>query len=401
MKKIKAVVLEKSGSRYTVLAENGTFRHVQRRQNVEVGEEIEIQLASLEGFGALRAWAGVAALFLLVLTTLFAWNLYQAPTAVALLSVDINPSIQFTIDEQGNLLKIKTKNEDAERLISKIELKGEPIAKVLEQIVTEAHNQNFLNPEQPWIVVGYSPLIIDTSEQADKNLSEDQIVSWLKKDTEENGFTPQVTFFALTPQDRELAQRENLTLGEYALWQTAEKAGVNTQPEKLRDTLERVELLENPKVQAQVKADKKGHEYPSVEGRMLDKGKDQESENKQQNKKIEDRKKDEKSEPEGNDSDKGIGSDRNNEIWNNKDIRIENDRKGIENEKDKGQQGKGDGDHISTRGDKAANKKANLPSFLRIGNPSSLEYELLQTKGENKPKNDKLDKGSLDGREKR
>jgi len=401
MKKIKAVVLEKSGSRYTVLAENGTFRHVQRRQNVEVGEEIEIQLASLEGFGGLRAWAGVAALFLMVLTTLLAWNLYQAPTAVALLSVDINPSIQFTIDEQGNLLKIKTKNEDAERLISKIELKGEPIAKVLEQIVTEAHNQNFLNPEQPWIVVGYSPLIIDTSEQADKNLSEDQIVSWLKKDTEENGFTPQVTFFALTPQDRELAQRENLTLGEYALWQTAEKAGVNTQPEKLRDTLERVELLENPKVQAQVKADKKGHEYPSVEGRMLDKGKDQESENKQQNKEIEDRKKDEKSEPEGNDSDKGVGSDRNNEIWNNKDIRIENDRKGIENEKDKGQQGKGDGDHISTRGDKAANKKANLPSFLRIGNPSSLEYELLQTKGENKPKNDKLDKGSLDGREKR
>jgi len=330
MKKIKAVVLDKSGSRYTVLDENGSFRHVHRRQNAEVGEEIEIRLASLEGFGGLRAWAGVAAMFLLVLTTLFAWNLYQAPTAVALLSVDINPSIQFTIDDQGNLLKVNTKNEDAERLLSKIELKGNPIDKVLEQIVTEAYNQKFLNAERSWIIVGYSPLVTEVSEHVDRNLSENQIVSWLKKDFEKNGFTPQVAFFALNPQERELAQNENLTLGEYALWQTAVKAGVATQPDELRDTLERVQLLENSKVQAQVKEDKKGLESssPPAEDRMFDKGKDQALENRQQkqgtenqnnnenrNKNKNKNKNESESEnengkendqPQGNDKDKGI-----------------------------------------------------------------------------------------------
>ena len=81
-----------------------------------MGEEIEIR-TGIVGFSGLRVWAGVAALFLLVLTSLLGWNLYQAPTAVALLSVDINPSLQFTIDAQGHLLKFQTQNEDAKRML--------------------------------------------------------------------------------------------------------------------------------------------------------------------------------------------------------------------------------------------------------------------------------------------
>lgn len=67
MREMKAVVLERSGSRYTVLDQDGTFRQVHRRLNVEVGEEIQIQ-SWTEYFGEVRIWAGTGALFLLVLT---------------------------------------------------------------------------------------------------------------------------------------------------------------------------------------------------------------------------------------------------------------------------------------------------------------------------------------------
>ena len=105
MSKMKAVVLEKSGSRYTVLGQDGTFRQVHRRLNAEVGEEVQIQPWT-EYFSGIRIWAGAVALFFLVLTTLLGWNLYQAPTAVALLSVDINPSVQFSLDQQGHFNRI-------------------------------------------------------------------------------------------------------------------------------------------------------------------------------------------------------------------------------------------------------------------------------------------------------
>jgi len=254
---MKAVVLEKSGSRYTVLGKNGTFRQVHRRVSAEVGEEIEIR-SGIEGFRGLRVWAGVAALFLVVLTTIMGWNLYQAPTAVALLSVDINPSLQFAIDAQGHLVKLQMQNEDAKRMLSKIDLTGKPIAEVLGQIVTQAYDQKFLNAEHHWVVVGYSPMTDKMSKQMPEGLNVNQITTWITENVEKKGFTPQVAVFPLTSQERVLAQKGDLTLGEYALWQTAQKAGVMTQPEKLKDTAERVRLLENPQVQAQIQSVKKG-----------------------------------------------------------------------------------------------------------------------------------------------
>lgn len=253
---MKAVVLEKSGLRYTVLGQDGTFRQIHRRLNAEVGEEILIQ-PWIEYFSGVRVWAGAVALFLVVFTTIFGWTLYQAPTAVALLSVDINPSLQFELDNQGHLVKFETQDEDAKRMLSQIDLKGKPIEEVLEQIITQAYDQKFLSTEKQWVVVGYSPMTNKTLEQMPKELNENQIISLVTKIGESKGLIPQVAVFSLTSQERELAQKGDLTLGEYALWQSADKAGIVTQPEKLKETSERVRLLENPQVQVQIKAEKK------------------------------------------------------------------------------------------------------------------------------------------------
>jgi len=367
MSKIKAVVLEKSGSRYTVLDKNGTFRHVHRQQDAEVGQEIEIKLG-FEGLRGLRVWAGVAALFLMVLTTIVGWNLYQAPTAVALLSVDINPSLQFTIDNEGYLVKINTQNEDAEHLLSKIDLKGKPIDEVLRQIVTEAYNQKFLNSEQPWVVVGYSPLVNDGLEQVAKDLNENQILSWLSENTKENGFTPQVAFFSLTTQERELAEKGDLTLGEYALWQTAVEAGVETQPEKLKDTSERVRLLEDSKVRAKVKEKKETDSFSALSKTQIpeyDKGNDQATKKSQQ--KIDQGSKNDKDKDEGNERNGDKDRDINDKGSSRGSQRSEDKDKGkeIERGKEKGQEPKKNEAPINTS-DKARNNWFNDQSLSRV-----------------------------------
>lgn len=264
MGKMKAVVLEKSGSHYTVLGKNGSFCKVHRRLNAEVGEEIEIQ-TGIAGFNGLRVWAGAAALFLLVLTSLLGWNLYQAPTAVALLSVDINPSLQFTLDAQGHVLKLQTQDEDAELMLKQIDLTGKPIDEVLEHVITLAFEQNYLNAEQRWVVVGYSPMSNKASEQMPKELNEDHIIAWVSETVEKKGLTPQIAVFTLTPKEQKQAQKNDLTLGEYALWQNAQKVGVETQPMKLKESSERIRILENPQVQVRVKEEKEKKEEKKTE----------------------------------------------------------------------------------------------------------------------------------------
>ena len=234
-------------------------------------------------------------------------------------------------------------------MLSNIDLKGKPIDKVLAQIVTEAFKQKFLNPEHPWVVVGYTALVDNSIIQVAKDLNENQIVKWLTENVEENGFTPQVEFFVLTPQDRELAQKGDLTLGEYALWQTAVKAGVETQPERLRDTSERVRLLENSKVRAQVKENKKELESPSstFQGQIheLDKGKDQETGNYQKYNNQESK------------SQKGEDKDK-----------VKESEKEI-----KGEKGRGKGQEVNKNeaqintSDKARNNKVDVPSPEKKG----------------------------------
>jgi hypothetical protein len=257
MSKIKAVVLERKGTKYTVLSQSGTFRQVYRRQDAEIGEEIEIS-SGMEISRNVRVWAGMAAVFLLVLSAFVGWNLYQAPTAVALLSVDINPSVQFTLDAQGQLISVQMQNGDAKRMLSKTDLHGKSLDSVLKQIINQAILQQFLTFEHHWIVVGYSPMTSNASVQMPSELNKDRITQWVTEQAEKQGFAPQVAVFDLAPQECALAQKENLTLGEYALLETAQKAGVVTQPEMLKDTSERVRVLENPKVQEQLKKEQNG-----------------------------------------------------------------------------------------------------------------------------------------------
>lgn len=257
MRKIKAVVLEKSRTHYNVLDMDGTFRQVRQKSSAEVGDEIEINVGR-EGFGRIRIWAGVVALFLMVVTSLVGWTIYHAPTAVALVSVNINPSLEFTLDAEARLLKIETQNEDARKMLGQNDFKGKPVEEILAEIVTMAYNQNFINSEQHWVVVGYSPIPNKIMKNVPKEINEAQINDWVTESMEKKGYTPQVAVFTLTSEDREHAQKRDLTIGEFGLWQTAQKAGVTTKPEKLKETSERVRLLENPQVQALVLAEKQG-----------------------------------------------------------------------------------------------------------------------------------------------
>lgn len=257
MSKIKAVVLEKSGSTYTVLAKNGSFRQVRSRQNAEVGEEIEIH-TGVEGLPGLRVWASAVALFLFVITAFLGWNLYQAPTAVALVSVDINPRLELSIDSQGHVIKSQAQNDDAQGLLTQINLPGKPINEAINQIITQAVKQKFLSPEQNWVVIGYSPMSNKTEERMPKELNQQQILTWVTQSVENKDLNPQVAVFSLTPQEKESAQKGDLTLGEYALWQIAQKAGVEIKPEQLKETSERTQLLENSRVQTQMNVVKEG-----------------------------------------------------------------------------------------------------------------------------------------------
>ncbi|MFZ3102654.1 MAG: hypothetical protein WA131_04865 [Desulfitobacteriaceae bacterium] len=265
MSKVKAIVLEKTSGFYLVLDSDGTFRRVRSRFKAEVGEEIEVVsgttgISDLLDFSdkrksVLRVLLSVAAILLLTIGSTLAWSSWQAPVAVGLLSVDINPSLEIALDKGARIVSAKAKNEDALKLLQGVNLKGQTLTIALNRLVSRAVELHFLNEERKWIVLGLSEGSAGkTSKPSDfAGVDSQTLQSGLNEVAATKGLDLQVVMFKLTSQEGLEAQKAGLSLGEYALWQTAEKAGHSVPPQTLKNTTERSNLLEVPAVQAELK----------------------------------------------------------------------------------------------------------------------------------------------------
>ncbi len=262
MSKGKAIVLEKAGGFYLVLDSDGTFRRVRSLFKAEVGEEIEVNSAvsavsvvSDKRKRALRVLLSAAAIVLLTVGSMLGWSSWQTPVAVAMLSVDINPSLEIALDKGAHIVSVKAKNEDALKLLQGVEIEGQTLTIAMNRLVSRAVELHFLNEERKWIILGLSEGSTGkTSKQSDfAGVDSQALQSGLNEVEASKGLGLQVVMFKLTSQEGLEAQDAGLSLGEYALWQTAEKAGHSVPPQTLRNTEDRSHLLEVPAVQAELK----------------------------------------------------------------------------------------------------------------------------------------------------
>lgn len=249
MKQLKAVVLEKKGSMVTVLAADGSFQKVRYRKPVAVGVEIEITEVS-QHQPKWRIMASIAAVFLFTLMGSMSWNLYQGTTAVAMISVDINPRVQLTIDQKGRVRQFEALNSDAERVVAGLELKGEPWNQALEDIIEQSATLNYLNSEHNWVLVGYSP--VKAGKEIPKGVTPDDIAQKIETAAQAEGLDPKLAVYQLSAEEQIQAKELGLTLGEYALMNTAKDAGIQAEASTVKSTDERVKLLEQPQVQKQM-----------------------------------------------------------------------------------------------------------------------------------------------------
>jgi hypothetical protein len=262
--KNRAVVLERIDGFYHVLDSDGNFRRICSPVNVEVGEEIE--LAAYQINRKAKVLLSIVALFLLTVVSTFSWSSLQTPIVVATLSVDINPSFELTLDKNENVVDVGAKNDDARDLLQGINFKGQTLIQVLSILVTRAVELDYLNQERKLIVLGFSQGTMETlgcevseaSEEKDTGQTDivvdsQALLSGLNEVAASKGLDLEVVMFNLNSREGSDAEKNGLSLGEYALWQTAEKAGVAVPSQTVKDSKERSHLVKVPAVKTQLK----------------------------------------------------------------------------------------------------------------------------------------------------
>ncbi len=134
---MKAVVVEIKGSVAAVLSEDGRISKIKNR-NYAIGQEITLKNNSKY----IKMAVSAAAAIMLLVTP--AWAYF---TPYSYVSLDINPSFEFSINRFDRVLNVNAVNNDGEKVVEKIgtaELKNKEINDAVKNVLVELKDQGYI-----------------------------------------------------------------------------------------------------------------------------------------------------------------------------------------------------------------------------------------------------------------
>ncbi|QGH35778.1 hypothetical protein GI584_17735 [Gracilibacillus salitolerans] len=243
----KGLIVEHK-SRYTIVMDkDGVFHKAIPMKEKEIGMETFYQLKEsvwqsfFMGFKGIFKWKIVPMVLtcLLLLSPLYIW--VADDKAYAVVSIDINPSLNITIDEQYQVLNVEPMNDDAEQLMDNLEVKNHTITSLTDEILDKVTLDSGTVADRPVLMaVSYYD-----EEQQDHHF-EDELGSYYQQ----LGY--QVAIYEVSKELRTQAETEHLSMNELTAQSLGTSVGSevkqlsseNDTPKPSLDTEEK-ELIEN------------------------------------------------------------------------------------------------------------------------------------------------------------
>jgi len=245
----RAVLMEIEGSMAVVLTRDGDFRRVRvpeeaLRRGVDVGDEIELprpRVLALPRLAAGRrapspAWAAVIVAFLIAAPLLFAaFGLGAQP--IALVSVDINPSFELSVDSTVRVIEVEPLNGDAASLLesSGISCPGMHVDEAVTALAVEAARRGYVSPEGGAVVIASVPAGGRSAVPEAVRARIENAVAAVNREFERLQVRAEVARFSATEEMRREAARQGLSVGKYAILQEARDSGLDVDAEKLKE----------------------------------------------------------------------------------------------------------------------------------------------------------------------
>lgn len=136
------MVLEVRGRHATVLAD-GRFLRMRAMPGWEAGEEVWVSPPSPWSRRA-RLWRLAAGVSLALATGSGAWAGLAAAQTVALVSVDINPGVQFGVNASGRVVSQQGTDAAGTQLLQSLDLRGRTVQAAVATVVSQALRDGYL-----------------------------------------------------------------------------------------------------------------------------------------------------------------------------------------------------------------------------------------------------------------
>jgi hypothetical protein len=204
---MKAIVVELKNDFAAVLSDDGCITTV-KNKNYEVGQTIQLSKAGAHLYFQLHRKICVFAASAVAATVILATGTWAYASPYTYVSLDINPSIEYTVNRFDRVLKIKAMNDDGEELLHGTDFVNKSISTAFSATIEQLTEAGYLNDKADnGIVIATSSenkdkaeeLAADLQEIAEKHINEDgnsteveafSVDSTLMDEAKELGVTP-------------------------------------------------------------------------------------------------------------------------------------------------------------------------------------------------------------------
>ncbi|MCR8645599.1 anti-sigma factor domain-containing protein [Paenibacillus sp. N1-5-1-14] len=229
---MQGVVFKITEDKIVVLCDDGKFRNLPHSPEMPVlGQKITVPEIPIVQEKKKTGWKlqvskrciAVASFLLLIgIAWILNVSLRPAPT-VAMVAIDINPSIELFIDDKGKVNKTSFVNEDSKTLLQEKDLLGKEFYEAVGIIIHAAKKQGYIDLETDKKYVLMS--VVDTGKAAFQ-------VDASKVTPDQDDV--QLELYYADQQKQEKAKEAGLTLNKYIVYEQAKQMGIEIELEELR-----------------------------------------------------------------------------------------------------------------------------------------------------------------------
>lgn len=236
------MILKIQDKKVIVLTKDCKYYNLRRRPGMCKGQKVEFEKSDIiytrETFTGYIKFAGYAASVLIIFASILFFYMNSSNNVFGYIAVDINPSLEISIDKRYCIKDVSPLNDDAVIVIEKLDLKGLPIKDALPQIFKRTKELGFLDLNKKDVV------LISTAQVDEEMGREEEIESIVVnicsdiKELKNDNINTQV--IKVQPETRALAMDNNISMGRYKIYEEAKKSGLQVSVDSIRN-----ESLEN------------------------------------------------------------------------------------------------------------------------------------------------------------
>lgn len=200
----KGIIFEIENEKAVVMKNNGEFVSIKARPGWKKGDVVTVSVRT----STFNLFAAVAACFLLFISaSVFGAGIYFEETA--LISLDVNPSIELSVNRFDRVISVRSLNEDGDNILAQTNVKNKPIDNAISALFDGGLGE-FI-PQNPLVTFA-----VFTSDKQSEQLILDKLQNTADTYVLSHHADAQVEVLSVDEKAVNKAHEYNVTAGKYS-----------------------------------------------------------------------------------------------------------------------------------------------------------------------------------------